>query len=344
MPAASGSGVRALRVLALHPDRVISTRVPMLDEPLPPVPVDCAPWPGRVLRSGGVTLHVRETPGPTCEQVSGLMPRPCKQVSGELVVYVHGLGGSATNFTDLAGLVATRVAGLAVDLPGFGRSEPERGFDYRLQSHATALGDFLAGLDRGPLHLVGNSMGGAVVLLVAARHPELVRTLTLISPAMPDLRIDPRRTSDPRFALAFLPLVGGRVLRAIARTSPARRTEQVLRLCFAEPSAVSAVRRAQAEEEFVERQGMEWALARVSTDPRWSSGAPGTGWSVSARHPAPPPRCRAGNSWCCPAPATSPRWNDRRRWPARCWGCSTPTRAGPGELQPAKARVAGWTP
>ncbi len=35
--------------------------------------------------------------------------------------------GSATNFTDLAGLVATRVAGLAVDLPGFGRSEPESG-------------------------------------------------------------------------------------------------------------------------------------------------------------------------------------------------------------------------
>jgi hypothetical protein len=88
------------------------------------------------------------------------MPRPCKQVSGELVVYVHGLGGSATNFTDLAGLVATRVAGLAVDLPGFGRSEPERGFDYRLQSHATALGDFLAGLDPGPLHLVGNSAPG----------------------------------------------------------------------------------------------------------------------------------------------------------------------------------------
>jgi len=244
-----------LNLLTPHPDRVISARVPMLDEPLPPLPVDWAPWPGRVVRSGGVTLHVRETPGPTCEQVEG---------RDELVVYVHGLGGSATNFTDLAGLVATRVAGLAVDLPGFGRSEPERGFDYRLQSHATALGDFLAGLDRGPLHLVGNSMGGAVVLLVAARHPELVRTLTLISPAMPDLRIDPRRTSDPRFALAFLPLVGGRVLRAIARTSPARRTEQVLRLCFAEPSAVSAVRRAQAEEEFVERQGMEWALAALS--------------------------------------------------------------------------------
>ena len=91
----------------------------MLEGPLPPVPVDCAPWPGRVLRSGSVTLHVREAPGPDCEE------------RDELVVYVHGLGGSATNFTDVAGLVASRVAGLAVDLPGFGRTEPELGFDYR---------------------------------------------------------------------------------------------------------------------------------------------------------------------------------------------------------------------
>ena len=249
------ASVRALSFLAPHPGRMVSslTRAPMLDDPLPPVPVDCVPWPGRVLRSGGVTLHVRETPGPG--QV---------EERDELVVYVHGLGGSATDFTDLAGLVATRVAGLAVDLPGFGRSEPELGFDYRLQSHATALGDFLTGLDHGPLHLVGNSMGGAIVLLIAAQRPELVRTLTLISPAMPDLRVDPRRMSDPRFALVVLPLVGSRVLRAIAQTSPERRTEQMLQLCFAEPSAVSAGRRAQAEEEFAERQGMGWASAALS--------------------------------------------------------------------------------
>jgi pimeloyl-ACP methyl ester carboxylesterase len=48
------------------------------------------------------------------------------------------------------------------------------------------------------VHLVGNSFGGAVALTVAARRPELVRTLTLVSPAMPDLRPDPRRVSDPR--------------------------------------------------------------------------------------------------------------------------------------------------
>ena len=36
-------GVRVLNLLTPHPDRVISARVPMLDEPLPPLPVDWAP-------------------------------------------------------------------------------------------------------------------------------------------------------------------------------------------------------------------------------------------------------------------------------------------------------------
>ncbi len=57
--------------------------------------------------------------------------------------------------------------------------------------------------DRGPVHLFGNSLGGAVATLVAARRPDLVRTLTLVSPAMPDLR--PRRHTLP-MALMWLPV------------------------------------------------------------------------------------------------------------------------------------------
>lgn len=220
---------------------------PLLDAPLPPVHPDRPPWPGRVVTAGGVALHVRETPGE----------------GDELAVYVHGLGGSATNFTDLAALVAARAPGMAVDLPGFGRSEPDATFDYRVASHAAVLGDFLAALDCGPVHLVGNSLGGTVALLLAARRPQLVRTLTLISPAVPDLRVDPRRLSDPRLPLMFLPLIGRRVRRSIAATTPQRRTEQLLRLCFADPSAVPASRRALAEEEFAERQELHWASAAL---------------------------------------------------------------------------------
>ena len=95
-----------------------SARVPAapLADPgtFPPLDPQRRPWAGREITSGGVTLHVRETPGP----------------DGCRAVYVHGLGGSSLNWTDLAALLGARAAGAAVDLPGFGRSTPPAGFDF----------------------------------------------------------------------------------------------------------------------------------------------------------------------------------------------------------------------
>ena len=71
------------------------------------------------------------------------------------------------------------------------------------------------------MHLFGNSMGGAISMIVAAAQPDLVRTLTLVSPAVPDLRPRLRRVSDPRMPLAFLPVVGTRVRRAAGRRDAA---------------------------------------------------------------------------------------------------------------------------
>lgn len=221
------------------------TAVPMFDGPLPEVNWSRPPWPGRQRTVAGVRLHVRETPGPVGAR--------------ELAVYVHGLGGSSQNWTDLAALLGTRMPGLAMDLPGFGRSEPLDGYDYRLETAAAALTRFLAGLERGPVHLLGNSMGGAISLLVAARAQRLVRTLTLVSPAVPDLRPDPRRAADLRLPLALLPVVGRPAQRSLARLSPRQRAEQVVRLCFAHPEQVPENRLAEVEAEFVERSRMSWS-------------------------------------------------------------------------------------
>lgn len=224
------------------------TRIPLYPGPLPQPRPDLPPWPGYTHRCRGVALHVRHTPGPE---------------RGELAVYLHGLGGSATNFTDLAGLVGTRLPGMAIDLPGFGRSAPPEGFDYAPDSQTEVIAAFLAGLDCGPVHLVGNSMGGIVGLLVAARHPRLVRTLTLLAPAMPDLRMDPRRLSDPRMALTLLPVIGTWARRALAEVSPEEQIERMLRLCFADPSAVASVRRAEAVQECMERASRSWTVAAL---------------------------------------------------------------------------------
>jgi pimeloyl-ACP methyl ester carboxylesterase len=230
------------------------------------------PWPGREVTSGGVTLHVRETPGP----------------GGVPAVYVHGLSGSATNWTDLAALLGPRAAGTALDLPGFGLSRPPVTGDYSPEGHADAVLCFLAGRGRR-VHLVGNSFGGAVAIAVAARRPELVATLTLISPAMPDRRPDPRRITDPRLALAMVPLLGRRARAQVAALTPRERAEQVVRLCFGDPSVVPDHRIVEAAEEIALRGRQPWAReAGLRTAASMvGSWARGRLWATAARVRAP---------------------------------------------------------
>jgi pimeloyl-ACP methyl ester carboxylesterase len=255
--------------------RPVRTDVPLVDRAeLPARDVHQPAWPGREVTSGGVTLHVRETPGSEAADA----------------VYVHGLSGSATNWTDLAGLLAPRAAGTAVDLPGFGLSRPLASRDYSRAAHADALASFLAGRGR-PVHLLGNSLGGVIALTVAAGRPELVRTLTLVSPAMPDRRPDPRRLSDIRLALAMVPGGVGRRARAqLAALNPRARAEQVVRLCFGDPALAPEHRLEEAAAEIRARAAQEWAGEALERTTRamlagWWRGE--SLWSVAARVPTP---------------------------------------------------------
>src|SRR5688500_14737227 len=104
------------------------------------------PWPARRVLVDGTMLHVRDT--------------PATSPTAEPAVYVHGLGGSSQNFTDVAGLLADRFDGQAVDLPGFGYSDPHP--RYSIPAFADKLIGYLEYADRGPVHLVGNSLGGSI--------------------------------------------------------------------------------------------------------------------------------------------------------------------------------------
>jgi pimeloyl-ACP methyl ester carboxylesterase len=191
-----------------------------------------AAWPGRSVLLDGTRTHVRETPATAPD--------------AEPAVYVHGLGGSAQNWTDLAGLLAGRFAGQAIDLPGFGRSDPGR--RYTLTAAAARVARWIEYAGRGPVHLLGNSVGGTVSVRVAALRPELVRSLTLISPAMPFL--DPRRSLQAR-ALPLLLLPRGERLaaRLLTTVAPEEMVRQVIEACFADPGRVTEQRWADALEE-----------------------------------------------------------------------------------------------
>ena len=88
------------------------------------------------------------------------------------------------------------------------------------------------------MHLIGNSLGGAVCVKVAATRPDLIKTLTLISPALPDLR---PRLDLVRFPVVGLPRLGPRLIRQYqAALPPERRVAAVIATCYSNPGAVPA--------------------------------------------------------------------------------------------------------
>jgi pimeloyl-ACP methyl ester carboxylesterase len=180
----------------------------------------------------------------------------------ERALYVHGLGGASTNWTDLAALLAVRFDGYALDLPGFGRSAPPP--RYSIQRHVQAVVDVLEwvvaqpGPGRGvPVHLVGNSLGGLVSVWVAARRPDLVATLTLISAAMPVYRVP--AAFDRAITLVMLPGVPALAERRLAGASPEQRVRGLLQMCFGDPSRVPRERVEEAVQEMRDRDEQPWA-------------------------------------------------------------------------------------
>ncbi|MEU6943322.1 alpha/beta fold hydrolase, partial [Streptomyces rubiginosohelvolus] len=126
--------------------------------------------------------------------------RPPDRTGRPPALFVHGLGGSSQNWSALMPLLADVVDPEAVDLPGFGDSPPPDDGNYSVTGHARAVIRLLDSGERGPVHLFGNSLGGAVATRVAAVRPDLVRTLTLISPALPEWRV--QRSAAPTALLA----------------------------------------------------------------------------------------------------------------------------------------------
>ncbi|MFM8774452.1 MAG: alpha/beta fold hydrolase, partial [Actinomycetota bacterium] len=156
-------------------------------------------------------------------------------------VYVHGLGGSSLNWTDLMGLRMPTSPGIAIDLPGFGRSSPAA--RHTLDAHAAAVVALLDAEKCGPVDLIGNSMGGATSILVAARRPDLVRSLTLIGPALPGQRM---RVEHLPILLAGVPRVREKRYELMHRRLPEQRDAELLSLVYFAPSAVTADRPTQA--------------------------------------------------------------------------------------------------
>ncbi|WP_049961423.1 alpha/beta fold hydrolase [Pseudacidobacterium ailaaui] len=105
--------------------------------------------------------------------------------SGPSLLLIHGLLGSAEAWVPCLPRLAEDSTVYAVDTLNIGRSDRVSGLDASLSAQADRMARFMgqAGIHRADV--LGTSHGGAIALMLAARHPELVRSLLLHAPANP---------------------------------------------------------------------------------------------------------------------------------------------------------------
>ena len=138
------------------------------------------------------------------------------------VVFVHGYGGDKNSWLFVQEPIAADRVTYALDLPGHGASSKDVG-DGTIQTLARAVLGFLDNVGVNRVHLVGHSMGGAVVTAVAADPAAAgkVASLTLISPA------------------GFGPEINAGYLRGFAEAESRRELKPHLLALFADPGLVN---------------------------------------------------------------------------------------------------------
>jgi len=138
---------------------------------------DPPPPPGTWMESSGLE--------PLFETVHGHRLRFVRAGAGPPVVLVHGFASSLYTWKDVLPALVPSHEVIALDLPGFGGSARPVDLSFEeLPAAVVGLMDRL-GIDRAAL--VGNSMGGGVVAVLAGSRPERVSALVLVDAAGFDL-------------------------------------------------------------------------------------------------------------------------------------------------------------
>ncbi|MDI9244292.1 alpha/beta hydrolase [Marinobacter sp. CHS3-4] len=104
-------------------------------------------------------------------------------VDGDTIVMIHGFGANKDNWTRLARQLTDEFNVYAVDLPGHGDSSKPLDIGYHFDEQAVRLERILSQLNLGRFHMMGNSMGGAITALYAARYPDQIQSAVLFDPA-----------------------------------------------------------------------------------------------------------------------------------------------------------------
>ena len=152
--------------------------------------------------------------------------------AGPAAVFVHGLATSGALWRHVIEQVDGTTRCIAVDLPLHGGTAPRE--DPSVTAMAQLIVDLCQGLGLDRIDLVGNDTGGVVAQIVAARHPELLRSLVLTN-------CDTEGNFPPQ---AFMPVIQAAVrgeiapLLTVAAANPAAARMSPLATGYEHPNAV----------------------------------------------------------------------------------------------------------
>lgn len=156
---------------------------------------------GSVVISGYLALKARADESPQTRQlrVNSVDLSYIEQGIGAPVVFVHGAFSDLRFWKPQRQAVAKQYRFIAYNHRYHGTDPwPDDGKNYSAATHAVDLAAFIRQLNTGPAHIVAISYGGLLATLIAAEHPELVRSLTLLEPSIAALLAD---ISDAKLVL-----------------------------------------------------------------------------------------------------------------------------------------------
>lgn len=110
--------------------------------------------------------------------------------SGQVILMIHGLGGSFYNFQQLSNQFIGEYRVIRVDIPGMGLSDfkhVKRDTNF-LEEYTNFFQEFVEHLEIKSFHIMGNSLGGMISWITTTVMPDKIESLTLINSAGYDVK------------------------------------------------------------------------------------------------------------------------------------------------------------
>ena len=115
-------------------------------------------------------------------EVEGLHIEYLEGGKGDVLLLLHGFGANKENWLLISPYLTPHFRVIAPDLPGFGESTRDPEAEYSISAQVDRIHAFVRALKLKRFHIGGNSMGGEIAGVYAARYSKEVNSLWLLAP------------------------------------------------------------------------------------------------------------------------------------------------------------------